>query len=180
VVLVGNSDMFWDDFCVDVMQTPFGNFAQPRNGNLAFAQGIVDTLGGDTDLISIRSRATSSHPFTRIEQMQAKAEEVYQSKIDEYEQSQQDTRQKITELQRNKDQGQRFILSPEQQAELKKLEAKEAEINQALKAERKKLRHEIDTTENWVKWGNIIGTPFLVALTGIGLAFFKRQRTAAK
>jgi hypothetical protein len=112
--------------------------------------------------------------------MQAKAEEIYQDKINEYEQSLQETRQKVAELQKNKEQGQRFILSPEQQAELKKLQGKEAETDRALKQERKKLAQDIDATENWLKWGNIIGMPLLVAISGLGLAGLKRKRTSAK
>ena len=141
----------------------------------------MDNLAGDTDLISVRSRATTSHPFTRIEAMNAKAEEIYQGKINEYEQSLQDTREKLADLQKNKDQGQqRFILSPEQQAEIEKLRKKEAETNQALKQERKKLKHDIDATKNWVEWGNIIGMPLLVTISGLGLAGLKRKRTSAK
>jgi ABC-type uncharacterized transport system involved in gliding motility auxiliary subunit len=180
VVLVGSSDMFADEFSLQQMQTPFGVFNSPRNGNLNLAQSMVENLAGDSDLIAVRSRATSSHPFTRIEQMKAKAEEVYQSKINEYEQSLQDTRQKLADLQKNKDQGQRFILSPEQQAEIDNLRKKEAETNQSLKQERKELARDINSTENWLKWGNIIGMPLLVAVSGIGLAGIKRKRTSAK
>lgn len=181
VVLVGNSDMFADDFSLQQVQTPFGAINSPRNGNLNLAQSIVENLSGDSDLISIRSRATTSRPFTRIEAMQAKAEEVYQSKINEYEQSLQDTREKLAELQKSKDPNQqRFILSPEQQAEIEKLRKKEVEINQALKQERKELARDINSTENWLKWGNIIGMPLIVAVGGVGLAGLKRRRTSAK
>jgi ABC-type uncharacterized transport system involved in gliding motility auxiliary subunit len=181
VVLVGSSDMFANEFSLQQMQTPFGVLNSPRNGNLNLAQSIVENLAGDSDLISVRSRATTSHPFTRIEQMKARAEEVYQSKINEYEQSLQDTRQKLADLQKSKDQGQqRFILSPEQQAEIEKLRKKESETNQALKQERKELARDINSTENWLKWGNIIGMPLLVAMSGVGLAGLKRKRTSAK
>jgi ABC-type uncharacterized transport system involved in gliding motility auxiliary subunit len=181
VVLVGSSDMFADEFSLQQIQTPFGAINQPRNGNLNLAQSIVENLAGDSDLISVRSRATTSHPFTRIEAMKARAEEAFQSKINEYEQSLQDTRQKLADLQKSKDQGQqRFILSPEQQAEIEKLRKKEAETNQSLKQERKELARDINSTENWLKWGNIIGMPLLVAVSGVGLAGLKRKRTSAK
>ena len=181
VALVGSSDMFSDEFSLQQIQTPFGNYNKPVNGNLDLAQSLVENLAGDSDLISVRSRATSTRPFTRIEQMEAKAEEVYQSKINEYEQSLQDTRQKLDDLQKAKDPNQqRFILSPEQQAEIDKLRRKEVEINQSLKQERKELKRDITSTENWLKWGNIIGMPLLVAVSGVGLAGLKRKRTSAK
>jgi hypothetical protein len=49
-----------------------------------------------------------------------------------------------------------------------------------LKDERKKLRRDIDSLENRLKWANIAAMPVLVSLSGLGLAFYKRKRTAAK
>jgi gliding motility-associatede transport system auxiliary component len=49
-----------------------------------------------------------------------------------------------------------------------------------LKDERKNLRRDIDSLENRLTWVNIAGMPFLVTLSGLGLAFYKRKRTSAK
>ena len=181
VVLVGNSDMFANEFSLQQVQAGGGAFYMPQNGNLNFAQSILDDLAGDNDLISVRSRATTSRPFTRIQAMEAKAEEANQSKINEFEQSKQDTEQKLAELQKNNGQGQQhFILSPEQQTEIEKLRKKVVETNQALKQQNKELKRDTDSLKNWLKWGNIIGMPLLVAVSGVGLAGLKRKRTSAK
>ena len=182
VVLVGDADMIYDQFALRQEQTPFGNFATPLNGNLTFAQNAVEQMAGDSNLISVRSRATQNHPFTRIKAMQAQAEETYESKIKELEDSLADTRQKLSELQQAKQgsQNQRFILSPEQQAEIEKFQKKDAEINRQLKEERKKLRRDIDSLETRLKWENILAMPLFVAVSGIGLAVLKRKRTSAK
>ena len=162
------------------MQTPFGNFAMQMNGNLNFAQNAVEQLTGDNNLIAIRSRAAQSCPFTRVKQMQASAEELYQSKIKELEDSLTETQQRLNELQQAKQGNQRFILSPEQEAELEKFRKKEAEAKIQLKDERKKLRRDIDSLETRLKWINIAAMPVLVSLSGLGLAFYKRKRTSAK
>jgi ABC-type uncharacterized transport system involved in gliding motility auxiliary subunit len=181
VVLLGNVDMFTDQFCLQPMRTIFGGTVnQLLNGNLTLAQNIVENMAGDRNLISVRSRASVSRPFTRIQEMQAKADEAFQSRIREYEDKLQQTQQRVTELQSKKEQGQRFILSPEQQAELQKLQKTEADTRAALKAERKKLAREIDSTENFLKWTNILGMPAIVAACGLGLAFVKLKRTSAK
>jgi ABC-type uncharacterized transport system involved in gliding motility auxiliary subunit len=176
VVLFGDADMLYDEFAL--RQTPFG--VSLMNGNLTLAQNIVDNLASDSNLISVRSRATMNRPFTRIAQMDAQAEKMYESKIKEFADSRQETQQRINELQQNKEQGQRFILSPEQAAELKKLKEKAAEINAQLKQEKKKLAHDKESLQNWLKWNNILGMPILVAVSGIGLAVFKQKRTSAK
>ncbi len=181
VVLFGDADMIYDQFALRQMQSPFGVITTPMNGNLNLAQNIVEHLTGDSDLISLRSRTSLSRPFTRIRQMQAKAEENYQSKIKQLEDSLQDTRQKLNDLQKTKDQSQqRFILSPEQQAEVEKFRKQEASVNVQLKQEKKKLTHDINSLENTLKWSNIIVMPAVVALSGICLAVFKRKRTSAK
>ena len=42
------------------------------------------------------------------------------------------------------------------------------------------LTRRLTPLENELKWINIAGMPFLVTLSGISLALFKRKRTAAK
>jgi ABC-type uncharacterized transport system involved in gliding motility auxiliary subunit len=169
--------MLYDQFALRQM----GPFVMPLNGNLALAQNIVENLSGDNNLINVRSRATLNRPLTRIREMEAKAQESYQNKIKELEDSLQETQQKVNDLQKSKENnGQRFILSPEQQAELENFKKKQAQTSIELKQERKRLAHDKDALENKLKWGNIIGMPALVAMSGICLAVFKRKRTSAK
>ena len=180
VILVGDADMLYDRFALRQMQSPFGAISMAMNGNLNFAQNAVEQLTGDNNLITVRSRATQNRPFTVVKKMQAEAEQTYQSKIKEYEDSLADTQRRLTELQQNKEKGQRFILSPEQQAELEKFRKTEAEVKVKLKDERKKLRRDIDSLENRLKWVNIALMPLAVSATGIALAVYKRKRTSAK
>ena len=86
----------------------------------------------------------------------------------------------MNELQQNKDQSQRFILSPEQQAELEKFREKEAEARKTLKQVQKDLRKEVDQLETRVKGWNIFAMPVAVTMCGILLAVYKRKLTAAK
>jgi len=72
---------------------------------------------------------------------------------------------------------QRFILSPEQQAELANFQKKEGEVKAQLKTVRKQVRAEIDSLETRVKWLNIAAMPAVVALSGVGLALFRRRQT---
>jgi len=181
VVLFGDADFIYDQFAIE-KQNAFGmTLVRQLNGNLNLAQNVIEQMAGDNDLIGLRSRAVQTHPLTRIREMEAKADEAFQSKIKEFEDSKRETQEKISELQRNKDQGQqRFILSPEQQSELDKLQQKAAEINKQLKQEKKELAREKDSLQNWLKWSNILVMPGLVTISGIGLAIIKRKRTSAK
>jgi len=115
-----------------------------------------------------------------VKKIQAQAEDRYMAKIKSMEDRLQETQKRLGELQQNKEKGQRFILSPEQQAEIEKFRKVEAQVKQELKLERRNLRQDIDSLENRLKWINIAGMPFLVTFAGIGLAVLKRKQTAAK
>jgi ABC-type uncharacterized transport system involved in gliding motility auxiliary subunit len=186
VILVGDSDFIQDQIAVQEAMNPFGGqrMVMPANGNLAFAQGIIEQLSGDSNLITVRSRASRERQFTVVKEMQAKAESAYQSKIKSLESSLSDAQNKLNELQRAKgDQGgggQRFILSPEQQKEIANFRAKERDVKVQLKEERKKLRVDIDSLENRLKWQNIALMPAIVAAAGIFLAMLRHKRRAAR
>lgn len=188
VVLIGDSDFVQDQIAVEELQNPFGGGGQrmimPKNGNLAFAQAAIEQLTGDENLITVRSRASRERPFTVVNEMQAKAESAYRSKIKELETSLSDTQSKLNQLQQSKqekgEKGQRFILSPEQQAEITNFRKKETEVKTQLKEERKNLRGDIDSLQNRIKWLNIALMPFLVTCAGVGLAVVRHQRRAAR
>ncbi len=185
VVLIGDSDLIQDQIAVQEMANPFGGgqrMVMPANGNLAFVQGAIEQLAGDSNLIAVRSRASRERQFTVVKEMQAKAESAYQSKIKSLETSLAEAQTKLNELQRSKaDQGgQKFILSPEQQQEIANFRAKEREVKVQLKDERKKLRADIDSLENRIKWLNIALMPVLVAAAGVGLAVLRHKRRAAR
>lgn len=180
VILVGDADMIHDSFSVQDTQTPFGNMRRPLNGNLNFAQNAVEQLAGDNNLIGVRSRATMNRPFTRVKKMEAQADARFRGKVQELEASLAETQQRLNELQQNKDKNQRFILSPEQQAELEKFRKKESEARAILKKTQKDLRREVDQLETRIKWWNIFAMPLAVTTCGILLAVYKRKLTAAK
>ena len=181
MVLVGDADFLYDQFSVQVQEFFGQRIVIPRNQNLNLVQNVAEQLSGDSNLISLRSRATMSRPFTVVKKMQARAEDGYRSKLQELQKSLQETQNRLNELEKNKGSGQRFILSPEQQAEVARFsERREAEMKKELKRVKRNLNQEIDALENELKWINIAGMPFLVTISGISLALFKRKQTAAK
>lgn len=178
VVLIGDCDMLYDQFSVSV-QNFFGQrIVQPRNGNLNLAQNLVEQMAGDVNLIKVRSRATLNRPFEKIDKMQAQAEEAFRKERKDLEDSLRETQQKLTELQAaKKEKGQQsFVLSTEQQEEIKKFREKEARAKIELREVKKRLKRETESLETRIKLYNIAGVPFLVAGFGIGLAIYKGQR----
>jgi len=181
VILVGDTDLLNDQVCVRVQEIFGYRMVQPMNGNLNLVQSFVEQLAGDSDLISLRSRASLNRPFTRLKNMEAKAGEEWKDRLKQLEATKSETERKISELQASKSgKEQKFILSPEQQKELENYQKAVADVNKDLKSVRKRLRKETDALEFWTKVVNIGAMPALVAVTGIVLAIVKRKRTAAK
>jgi ABC-type uncharacterized transport system involved in gliding motility auxiliary subunit len=181
VILVGDADMLFDNVALRQIPTPFGTISQAMNGNLNFAQNAVEQLTGDNNLIGVRSRAIQNRPFTRIKAMETRANEKFQSEIKGLEDKTAEAQRKINELQQQKkDKDQRFILSPEQTAELAKLRSDEAESRKRLKQVQKDFRKEIVSLQTTVKWMNILAVPAAVTASGIVIAAAKRRKTSAK
>lgn len=180
VVMVGDVDMLYDQFAARV-QNVFGQqIIMPLNQNLDLLQNLVEQLSGDMNLVTMRSRSTVSRPFTVVKKMQAQAEKNYREKIKQLEDELSSTQQRLNELQKTKDNGQKFILSAEQQKEVENFRKKQTDVKRELKDLRKQLRRDIDSLENRIKWANIAGMPLMITLLGLAMATLKRSKTSAK
>ena len=181
IYLVGDADMLFDPLAVAEMPTPFGRpVLVPANGNIDFAQSMVEQLAGGDELASVRSRASRDRPFTVVKRMQAVAEGKFRDKIAELEKSLNETQARLTDLERGKEAGQQFILSPEQQAEIKTFREKEVAAKKELKELRKTLRVEVEALEQRIKWVNILAMPLVVAVAGLLIALVRHRRQRAR
>ena len=181
VILVGDADMIHDNFTIQDQQTIFGNMRRQLNANLNFAQNAVEQLAGDNNLIAVRSRATLNRPFEVVRKKEAEASQKFQGVVDELQKTAQAAQQRINELQAQKsDKNQRFIISPEQQAEIAKLEKESVETDKKLRAVKKDLAREVDSLKTRLTWWNIFAMPGVVTAAGLFLAVYKRKLTAAK
>jgi len=177
VVLVGDSDFINDGAAVQIQEIFGQRIVIPRNGNIAFAQALVDQFAGDPDLIKLRSRASAARPFIRIRDMEARAQQAYLGKIKDLETNLGQTQEKLTALQKGRGAGAGAILSAEQQSELENFRRKAAETRLALKEVRRELRSESEALQFWTKVVNIALIPVLVAIAGIAFGILRRRRT---
>src|SRR5262249_10155769 len=177
--LVGDSDFINDGAAVQIQEIFGQRIVIPRNGNIAFAQALVDQFAGDPDLISLRSRASAARPFIRIRDMEARAQQAYLGKIKDLEASLNQAQEKLNALQKGRGPGAGAILTAEQQTELENFRRKAAETRLELKEVRRELRAESEAMQFWTKVVNIALMPLLVAIAGIAFAVLRRRRTPA-
>jgi ABC-type uncharacterized transport system involved in gliding motility auxiliary subunit len=178
VILIGDSDFLYDNFCVQV--NPIFGIASPINGNLGLAQNMVEQLSGDVNLVGTRSRGALRRPFTVVQRMQAEAEEQYRDRIRRLNEELQTAQTQLNAMQAKKEPGQKLILSPEQQTKIAEFQKKQRETQRELRDLRKNLRQDVESLEKKIKAVNIAGMPLLVVVAGLGVFFVRKQRTKAK
>ncbi|HEX4328991.1 MAG TPA: GldG family protein [Burkholderiales bacterium] len=179
VVLVADADLIADGAAVQQQEIYGQRVVVPINGNLAFAQALVEQMAGDANLINLRSRADASRPFIVVRELEAKAQQQYFGKLKELQDSLTETQDKLKAMQKGGADGKAAaVVTPEQQKEVDNFRRKATETKLQLKDMRKKLRADSDALQVWTKVVNIALVPLLVALAGIFWAFYRKRRTA--
>ncbi|MBQ6925351.1 MAG: Gldg family protein, partial [Kiritimatiellae bacterium] len=102
VILFGDSDFLADDFCVQMIRTPFGAIPQLINENLTLFSNAMEQFAGREELIGVRSRGPSNRPFVKVNELEAKAMAKWQRKQSELEAALQETQQRLSALQKQK------------------------------------------------------------------------------
>ena len=173
LIVVADTDLLADPLWVR-QQSLFGQrIAQPfaSNGDLVF--NALDNLTGSNDLISVRSRATFSRPFKRVEALRASADERFHAKEQELETQLRETEDKLTALQSRRSDKSALILSPEQEGELERFQQQKLRIRKDLRDVRHGLDQDITHLGNMLKIVNIIVLPVVFVLM---LALFVGMR----
>ncbi|MFV1995279.1 MAG: hypothetical protein ACC661_07565, partial [Verrucomicrobiales bacterium] len=180
VVIFSDADFIYDQFAVRQQNLLGQRILIPLNSNLTLLQNTVEQLSGDVDLIGVRSRSSTRRPFTRINEIQHAAEQRYSAKIQDLEAESREAESRLNELQVQKGEGQQFVLSTEQQAEIEDFLEKRKEVNRELREVRKDLRRDIDSLVARLKFTNILAMPVIVIAIGVILALSRRARRAAR
>jgi len=176
VMVFGDADFLNDRFCVQVMNTLFGNIAQPINDNLTLFGNTVEQFAGRSELIGVRSRGQFNRPFAKVDALEAKAMRKWQAEAERLEAALQETQQRLSALQQKKTGNERMILSKEQQSELEQFRKTQVETRKQLKEVRKNLNSEIEHLGLTLKVVNIALIPLFVIGFGIFHGLRRRKR----
>lgn len=180
VFLVADIDAFFDRFAYNVQTFGGMQMATPSNGNAAFLMNLLDQATGSKYLIGSRSRAATRRPFTVIQEMEAEFEKNVGGKIAEFQTKQEEAQTKLQELQAQKSQGSELFLSPEQEAEIRKLREQQVEYSRLVRNQEKDLRRQKDKLSGNITLLNVAAMPVLVILVGLGLFLKRRSSTRAR
>ena len=127
-------------------------------------------------LISIRGRATSQRPFTRVQELERRAEERFRATEQQLEEELRETERNLTELQAGRDDGNPLILSEQQRAELARFQEERLRIRKELRQVQRNLRSDIERLGTWLKVINVGLVPVLLTIFALFLAGLKARR----
>ena len=178
IILVADTDVLTNRLWVQVQAIMGQQIQNAFANNGDFIVNAVDNLGGSSDLISIRGRATSQRPFTTVDDMRRASEENFRGKERELQLQLGDTERKLAELQSGKSKDSEMILSPEQKVELQKFLDQKTEIRKQLRQVRRGLDDRIEALGTRLKIVNIAAMPLLITLLALVFAWRKRRRRA--
>lgn len=176
IIIVTDVDLLADQFNFQRINVFGMEVYQPFNNNIDFVQNAVAQLCGDQNLIAIRSRAKFQRPFEVVNELESRAQQRWMAQEKRLTEELQDVRRKLNELQAQKDESQRFIVSEEQRNEIERFKQRQVEVAQNLKEVRKNLRKDIDALGARVKFVNTAAVPILVCLFGIGSAIYRHYK----
>jgi ABC-type uncharacterized transport system involved in gliding motility auxiliary subunit len=181
IIVVADADLLADEAYIK----PAGlyGYRVPKviNDNLNFLVNACEVLTGSDDLISLRTRGRFERPFTRVIELERKAQAKWREKETELQQRIETLQLKLKRLETQKSPLQQtFGLSPKQQAEVEEMRSEHQRINRELKAVRKNLRTDIEILGVVVKAINIFLMPFIVVLFGIGYGVYRQRKVMRK
>lgn len=177
IVVVADVDMLDNQMWVQV-QSFFGQrIANAFASNGAFVINALESLAGSADLIAVRSRASFTRPFTRVDGLRAQAEARFQETEDRLQQQLSETEARLRELQSSREDAGSLLLSPEQQAEIDRFVDQRADIRRELRAVQRNLDADIDRLGTVLKIINIALVPLLLTIAAL-VAVWRRNRRA--
>ena len=180
VFLIADVDAFYDRFAYNVQNFGGVQMASPINGNASLLFNLIDQATGSKHLIGSRSRSAIRRPFTVVQKMEADFNKQVGTKIEEFQEKQKVAQQKLSDLQTQKSRGSELYLSPEQEAEIRKLRKEQVEYSKLIREQEKDLRRQKDKLAGKITLLNVAVMPMLVTLFGLGLFIQRRRSTRAR
>jgi ABC-type uncharacterized transport system involved in gliding motility auxiliary subunit len=164
VIVVADVDILSDRMWVQI-QNFFGQqIANAFADNGTFVINALDALSGSNDLIDVRSRASYSRPFTRVEELRVQAEARFQETEQSLQQELEDTERRLSELQSSREDTGNILMTEEQQAEIDRFIDRRADIRQELRAVQRGLDRDIERLGTVLKSINIALVPLLLTV----------------
>lgn len=180
VIVIADTDILADRFWVRYENFLGMQMPQAFANNADFLINAIDNLGGNDDLIGLRSRGEYSRPFLVVQDIRRAAEAQFRDRERALQAKLQETEQKMQELQQQRDESGEYLLSPEQKKEIELFQKEQLKTRKELRSVQHELQRNIETLGTKLKLLNIFLIPLLILIFAIGFSIVRvrRQRSA--
>ncbi|MCJ7500105.1 ABC transporter, partial [bacterium] len=178
VVVVADSDMLQDRFWVEIQDFFGQRLALPMADNADLVINLLDQLGGSSDLIGIRSRASTFRPFELFDRVSQDAELKFRVKEQELVSRLKEAEGKLNELQSQRQDPESPEFTTEQEEELENFRTEKVKVRRELRDVQFELRRDIERLQAWIKFINIGLVPLLLVVFAVGSWAVRRRKTS--
>lgn len=175
LVIVADVDMLGDSLWVQVQRFFGQQIANAFASNGAFVANALESLAGDANLVSVRSRGSFSRPFRKVDELRAQAEAQFRETEQRLQRELADTERRLGELQAAREDSGSLLLTPEQQAEIDRFVDQRSSIRTELRSVQRGLDEDIENLGTILKVINIGLVPLLLTL-GVLFVLWRRRR----
>jgi len=176
VVLFADTDVLTDRLWVQKQnflgQTIANSFAD--NGTLV--ANTAEQLLGSSDLIGIRTRASTNQPFDRVETLKLQAEAEFRDTEERLQAELEETERTLTEMQSVRQDGELTVLTTEQQDEVQRFVDRKLQIRSELRQVQHDLSRDIEALGMRLKFVNIVLVPVLIIIVALVFGQIRRRR----
>ncbi|MCB1747166.1 MAG: Gldg family protein [Gammaproteobacteria bacterium] len=172
VIVVADTDILADRFWVRFNDFAGMRLPDPFANNADFLVNAVDNLGGNDDLISLRSRGKYTRPFEVVQQIQREAEAQFRDRERALQDRLAEAESKLAELQSENSDGE-MLLTPEQKAEIERFRQEQVKTRKELRAVQHELRSNIERLGSVLIFLNTALVPIVIALVAIGASLVR-------
>lgn len=176
VVLFADTDVLTDRLWVQKQnflgQTIANSFAD--NGTLV--ANIAEQLLGSSDLISIRTRASTNQPFDLVVALKLAAEAQFRDTEERLQAELEETERKLTEMQSLRQDSELTVLTSEQQDEVQRFVDRKLQIRGELRQVQHDLSRHIEALGMRLKFINIVLVPVLIIIAALVFGQIRRRR----
>ena len=176
LVIVADTDTLGDSMWVQVQEFFGQKIFNPWADNSALFANILDNLAGSSDLISIRGRETSSRPFVKVNELRLAADQKFRATEESLQTRLKETEERLIALQKQRDDANALVLSPEQEAEIQKFQQEKLNIRKQLRQVRHNLNLDIERLGTTLKFINIGLVPIIISLLAFTLSIVRSRK----
>ena len=188
VIVVADTDLWDDGWWVQTTRFRGQRIAVPTADNGNFVLAAIENMTGSNDLISLRSRAQSTRPFTVVAELLSDAESRYLAEEERLKDELQETERRLARMERPTVSGLpdaeggagELFLTTEQEAEIARARAQIANTRAALREVQRTVRQDVDALESTLRFVNIGLMPALISALAVIFGLARRQRRKAR